>query len=311
MAARSREEFMEQLLEMDFEPRPRRAKEPGKESAVVTCGYCGGAGANPPTSTCPACGGRGYNRITLPYTACPVCEGEGDVDSSRLTCARYGGRGVVTVREEQEQMAGVASGAAGDMVDVKCGYCWGRGKDPFGCPSPQSNCSVCGGRGINRVTAPFEVCGACRGTGKAAGRRLTCSSCKGKGVKSIRVPTQTCQACRGTGYQGDRACPECGGRGGLKVRLNIQRIPPPSVVVGGEDTATGRRARTQRMMPTGPAVVSEEDRISVHITNFPGVKVADVQALFGLSKGEAERRLQHLVQVRKIKEKEGGLYYPA
>ena len=308
MAAISREELMEQLLHMDFEPRPRRAKEPEKESALVVCGYCRGKGANPPTSTCPACGGRGYNRVTLPYTACPVCDGEGDVDSSRCTCARCGGRGVVSAREEQTRSP---SAEMGNMVTVKCGYCWGRGKDPFGCPGPKSNCSVCGGRGYNTVTAPFEVCKACGGTGKAPGRRLTCSSCKGKGVKSIRVPTQPCPDCQGTGYQGDRVCPRCGGRGKLNVKLNIQKIPAPGVVVGGEeDAALGGRARRQRLMPAGPAVVSEGDRISVHITNFPGVKAADVQALFGLSKSEAEKRLQHLVQVRKIKQKEG-LYYPA
>lgn len=309
MTVISREELMEQLLQVDIKARPRRAKETDTNSALVVCGYCGGRGANPPTSTCPVCNGRGYNRVTLPYTACPACGGEGDVDSSRCTCSRCGGRGVVTVREKEETASPTAR--AGNMVEVKCGYCWGRGKDPFGCPSPQSNCSVCGGRGYNTVAVPFEVCKACGGTGKAPGRRLTCSSCKGKGVKPVRVPTQPCPDCEGTGYQGDRACPRCGGRGSVKVKLNIQRIPPPGAVVGGEeDTGLSGRARRQRLMPAGPAVVSEGDRISVHITNFPGVKAADVQALFGLSKSEAEKRLQHLVQVRKIKQKDD-LYYPA
>jgi len=52
------------------------------------------------------------------------------------------------------------------------------------------------------------------------------------------------------------------------------------------------------------------DKVSAYITNFPGVGLADVQALFGLSKSEAEKTLRSLVKARKIKKKDE-LHYPA
>jgi hypothetical protein len=53
------------------------------------------------------------------------------------------------------------------------------------------------------------------------------------------------------------------------------------------------------------------DQIATHITNFPGVRPLDVQVLFSLSPGETEQTLQDLVQARRVREKEDGLYYPA
>jgi len=37
----------------------------------------------------------------------------------------------------------------------------------------------------------------------------------------------------------------------------------------------------------------------------------DVQVFFGLSSSETEQTLQGLVQARRIRQKEDGLYYPA
>ncbi|MFQ5811840.1 MAG: hypothetical protein ACE5I2_01395 [Anaerolineae bacterium] len=53
------------------------------------------------------------------------------------------------------------------------------------------------------------------------------------------------------------------------------------------------------------------DQIVAHIVNFPGAKAAHVKALLGLSKNETEEVLQQLVQARKIRQKDDGLYYPA
>lgn len=68
------------------------------------------------------------------------------------------------------------------FVKIKCGYCGGKGKDPFEVPSKLSNCQVCQGRGKISVKQPYEKCPACKGTGQASHQRLTCSVCNGKGV---------------------------------------------------------------------------------------------------------------------------------
>jgi len=52
------------------------------------------------------------------------------------------------------------------------------------------------------------------------------------------------------------------------------------------------------------------DQIVTQITHFPGVKPAHVEALFSLSKGDAKNTLQELVQARRIRLEDDGLYYP-
>jgi len=183
-----------------------------------------------------------------------------------------------------------------EMVEVRCAYCGGRGVDPFGLPGPESNCSVCGGKGYNRVMTPHVVCASCGGTGKQLGRRLTCSACKGRGVITVRKPTATCPQCHGTGIQpGDEfrlPCTLCSGRGVVdKERPRVSEAATPR-----------RSAETARPL-------SLADRLSAYITTSPGVGLADVQAIFDLSKSEAERTLRSLVEAHKIKEKDE-LYYP-
>ena len=212
-------------------------------------------------------------------------------------------------------------GDPGEMVDVKCAYCYGTGKDPFGIPGPESNCSVCGGKGYNRVVAPYVPCVACGGTGKARGRRLNCSTCRGRGVMMVRGPTVTCPRCQGTGRQPgteyDLACTLCDGRGMLdRSRQPVSRPAAPA-------TRPAQAARSSppspppavRPAPSRPAAplrpVSVADRIATHITNFPGVRPPDVQVIFGLSPGETEQTLEGLVQARRICRKEDGLYYSA
>ena len=70
----------------------------------------------------------------------------------------------------------------------------------------------------------------------------------------------------------------------------------------------GPRAGAAPAAPPPP--VTPEDRVLIHITSFPGVRFMDVEALLGLSKSEAEKTLQDLVQAGKIRKKEDRLYYP-
>ena len=212
----------------------------------------------------------------------------------------------------------VPSGEPGEMVDVKCAYCYGRGKDPFGVPGPESNCSVCGGKGYNRVVAPYVGCAACGGTGKVRGRRLNCTTCRGRGVITVRGPTATCPRCRGMGRQPGAghhlACTLCGGRGMLiRQRQHVPRPLGPAVrptsAVPPAPPRTVWPGPSHPPLPPPPASVA--DQIATHVTHFPGVRPLDVQVLFDLSPGETEATLQGLVQACRIRHKEDGLFYPA
>ena len=106
----------------------------------------------------------------------------------------------------------------------------------------------------------------------------------------------TCPQCHGTGIQpGDEyrlSCTLCSGRG----------------VVDSEAPRTSFGA-TQRRLEEAPRAPSLGDKVSAHITHFPGVGLSDVLVLFALSEADAERMLQGLVEAHKVKEKDG-LYYP-
>lgn len=99
-------------------------------------------------------------------------------------------------------------------AEVKCAFCRGTGKDPFGVMSILSNCPSCGGTGTARVKEPYVVCRACRGTGVLLRSRLPCLGCDGKGVSHVKEPTQTCPVCKGTGLDGLHLyCLGCHGAG--------------------------------------------------------------------------------------------------
>lgn len=72
----------------------------------------------------------------------------------------------------------------------------------------------------------------------------------------------------------------------------------------------GRRGHRSSLLAALSAPASLEDRVSAHIASFPGVRFADVQPLFGLSKSQAEKTLQGLVKAQRIRRKEDELYYP-
>ncbi len=98
---------------------------------------------------------------------------------------------------------------SGNQITVKCAFCNGTGKDPFGLLSTLATCQVCGGTGRVTVSEPFVRCPFCKGTGVHPSHRYTCILCHGKGV----VPAPP---------EGEReVCPECGGSGKSHSQWNV------------------------------------------------------------------------------------------
>ncbi len=105
---------------------------------------------------------------------------------------------------------------SGNRVTIKCAFCDGTGKDPFGLLSVLATCQVCGGRGKVIVTEPVVSCAFCNGSGVHPSRRYTCIACNGKGV--VPAPPEEeremCPECRGTGHSHSNVpCLKCKGRG--------------------------------------------------------------------------------------------------
>lgn len=102
-------------------------------------------------------------------------------------------------------------------AEVRCAFCRGTGKDPFGALSLLSTCGVCGGKGTVRVKEPHVTCSFCGGNGTHGTSRLTCTACMGKGVMHVEEPMQTCPVCHGQGVDPkselELPCTTCGGAG--------------------------------------------------------------------------------------------------
>ena len=86
-----------------------------------------------------------------------------------------------------------------EVETVTCGFCEGRGRDPFGIMSALSTCCVCGGTGTVPVKTPYVRCAFCQGSGVYPNSRLTCTACGGVGVTHVAEPNKTCPCCLGTG----------------------------------------------------------------------------------------------------------------
>ena len=103
------------------------------------------------------------------------------------------------------------------MAEVKCAFCKGTGKDPWGLMSVLADCQVCKGKGTVKIEEPFEKCPVCQGTGVQYNRRLTCLACGGKGVLTVAKEGEVCPECRGTGKGAfGLYCLKCKGTGKLK-----------------------------------------------------------------------------------------------
>ena len=106
---------------------------------------------------------------------------------------------------------------------VKCAFCNGTGKDPFGSMSHLSKCQVCLGRGTVRVQPPVKECAFCGGTGRQphSAARLTCGACGGKGAVTTVEPSMVCPTCEGSGISMaplPQYCLTCKGQGVVRSR---------------------------------------------------------------------------------------------
>jgi len=122
-------------------------------------------------------------------------------------------------------MISMPSSDSSHSIKVKCAFCGGSGRDPFGIMSWLSTCCVCGGRGVVPVRTPNMRCPHCQGSG--AIKTFTCTVCGGKGVIALPAcPVDVCPECRGTGDDGSApsmACLKCHGRGYVpKVQDDFQ-----------------------------------------------------------------------------------------
>ncbi len=119
-------------------------------------------------------------------------------------------------------------GEAGERIVLTCGFCHGKGRDPFGLMSPLSTCQACGGTGRRTLPQPTARCAFCRGTGVHPGTRMTCTTCDGVGTVQAPADAVRCPCCGGTGRACDWPdyiwpdspffCPCCGGKGGVGGR---------------------------------------------------------------------------------------------
>ena len=111
-----------------------------------------------------------------------------------------------------------------DMVSIKCAFCNGTGRDPFGVLSHLSACQVCKGKGEVRIRGPVVKCAFCGGSGVQPHTtdRLHCTACKGKGWVTAIEPSVECPDCNGTGlYLGSyrQHCLRCNGQGIVSQKL--------------------------------------------------------------------------------------------
>ena len=113
---------------------------------------------------------------------------------------------------------------------MKCAFCKGIGKDPFGLLSEIAVCQVCGGSGKVDVAALAIKCAFCRGTGvNPLGARVTCIVCGGKGKVTVSTgggsasggkgAIAKCPKCKGTGAARANGlpCVNCRGKGFVKA----------------------------------------------------------------------------------------------
>ncbi|MDA2925975.1 hypothetical protein MYX78_01885 [Acidobacteria bacterium AH-259-G07] len=102
-------------------------------------------------------------------------------------------------------------------AEVKCAYCKGTGRDPWGLMSVLAACQVCTGKGTVNIEEPYITCPVCKGRGNQRNTRLTCLACKGKGAVHVEKGMNSCPECDGTGMTGSvglrNYCLKCHGTG--------------------------------------------------------------------------------------------------
>ena len=103
---------------------------------------------------------------------------------------------------------------------VRCAFCRGTGRDPFGIMSALSTCCVCGGTGSVSIETPYVRCAFCQGSGVYPQSRQTCTACGGAGVIPVHEPNEICPQCLGTGVdlqsEAGFYCLTCRGTGAVE-----------------------------------------------------------------------------------------------
>ncbi len=102
------------------------------------------------------------------------------------------------------------------MSVIKCAFCKGKGKDPFGLLSELAACQVCGGTGKVEIEEPAIKCAFCKGSGVyPQGGRITCTVCNGRGSVTVEDAAEVCPKCKGSGQEIDSGLPciKCRGKG--------------------------------------------------------------------------------------------------
>jgi len=118
------------------------------------------------------------------------------------------------------RLEGERRGMAGEILsgeEFLCTFCKGTGV----VRKTNSQCPVCRGQRVVKVTPPVVICAYCRGRGDFPARsNITCTVCSGKGVVSVREPIESCPSCRGTGAasQSKLPCLVCRGKGVVTTR---------------------------------------------------------------------------------------------
>jgi DnaJ-class molecular chaperone len=111
------------------------------------------------------------------------------------------------------------------MLELRCAFCGGTGKDPFDLLSSHASCEVCAGSGKVMVTPPVRRCAFCHGSGVFPRSRLTCTTCMGKGAVTVEEPAELCPACVGIGVCAGHSlpCSVCAGKGFVPSAQSPQR----------------------------------------------------------------------------------------
>ena len=118
------------------------------------------------------------------------------------------------------RLKGERRGVAREILkgeEFPCAFCKGTGV----VRKTSSQCPVCRGQRVVKVTPPAVICAYCRGRGDYPVRsNITCVVCSGKGIVSVREPVELCQNCRGTGAasQSKLPCLVCRGKGVVTAR---------------------------------------------------------------------------------------------
>jgi len=167
-------------------------------------------------SLCQSLVAQGFLEVAIPgrWPAYKVREQFREQPSYQEKRREWGGRlkNLLETEQEKEKIEVLRP-----IAEVKCAYCKGTGKDPWGITSVLTNCQVCKGKGRVKIEKPFQKCPVCQGTGVQYKRGPSCLACGGKGVLTVPEGRQVCPECAGTGKGAfGLCCLKCKGTGKIR-----------------------------------------------------------------------------------------------